>query len=122
MKAVRHFEDCGTLARGCISSFITLAPKTKDPTSLSDYRPISLIGLIYKIISKMLSTRIKAVIGKVVGEVQSTYVEGRNILDGPLIVNDICSWAKSIKNKILIFKVDFDKSLNWEYLDSSNGF
>lgn len=69
----------------------------------------------------MLATRIKAEIGKVVGEVQSSYVEGINILDGPLIVNDICSWAKSIKKKILIFKVDFDKAfafINLEYLDS----
>ena len=97
MKAVQHFEDSGTLARGCNSSFITLAPKTKDPSSLSNYHPFSLISCIYKIISKMLATRIKAIIGKVVGKVQSTYVEGRNILYGPLIVNDICSWLRALK-------------------------
>nr|KAJ0197785.1 hypothetical protein LSAT_V11C700368170 [Lactuca sativa] len=43
-----------------------------------------------------------------------------NILDGPLIINEICSWAKQIKRKVL-FKFDFDKafdSINWNYLDS----
>lgn len=47
-------------------------------------------------------------------------MEGRNILDDPLIVNEICSWAKRVK-KVLLFKVDFEKafdSVNWEYLDS----
>lgn len=121
MKFIQHFEESGSLARGCNSSFITLAPKVNDPSTLSDYKPISLIGCMYKIISKIVATRLKAVVGKVVGEVQPTYVEGRSILDGPLIVNDICGWAKSIKKKILLFKADYDRafdSINWEYLDS----
>lgn len=49
-------------------------------------------------------------------DTQSAYVEGRNILDGPLIVNEICSWAKRAKKKVLLFKVDFEKafdSVNW---------
>lgn len=44
------------------------------------------------------------------------------ILDGPLIVNEICSWAKKTKRKVFLFKVDFEKafeSLNWKYLDSN---
>lgn len=57
-----------------------------------------------------------------IDDVQSAYVEGRNILDGPLIVNEICSWAKKVKRKVLLFKVDFDKafdSINWGFLDSN---
>lgn len=50
-----------------------------------------------------------------------TYVDGRNILDGPLIINEICSWEKKIKNKFFLFKVDFEKpfdSVNCRFLDS----
>lgn len=60
--------------------------------------------------------------GNCIDEVQSAYVEGRNILDGPLVVNEICSWAKKSKTKVLLFKVEFDKafdSINWEFLDSN---
>lgn len=39
MMAVQKFEDSDTLSMGCNSSSITLAPKSKDPTSLADYRP-----------------------------------------------------------------------------------
>lgn len=112
MRFVQHFDEFGTLGRGCNSSCISFTPKVKDPTTLGDYRPISLIGCMYKIISKLLATRLKTMVGKVVGEVQSTYVEGRSILDGPLIVNDLCGWEKSIKKKILLFKVDFDKAFD----------
>lgn len=111
----------GVISQMDATSFITLAAKRKDTFCLDDYRPISLIGSMYKIITKILALRIKKVIGSVVDEVQSAFVEGRNILEGPLIVNEVCSWAKSDGRKILLFKADFNKafdSINWGYLDS----
>lgn len=66
MNFILHFDKFGTIARGCNSSFISLVPKVKDPSSLSDYRPISLIGCMYKIISKVLALRLKKVIGGVI--------------------------------------------------------
>lgn len=119
--AVKHFEACGSFAPGCNSSFITLVPKVKDPITLADYRPISLIGCIYKIVAKTLALRLKGVIGELVDSVQSAYIEGRNILDGPLIMNEICSWARKTKKKMFVFKADFEKafdSVNWGFLDS----
>lgn len=88
---------------------------------LCDLRPINLIGSLYKIIAKILACRIRKVMGKFFNDVQSAYVGGKNILDGPLIFNEIGSWAKKVKKKVLLFKVDFEKafnSVNWNYLDS----
>lgn len=94
---VKYFERHGTLDSSCNSSFISLIPKVKDPLLLSDYKPISLIGCMYKIIAKILAVRIKKVMGHCIDEVQSAYVEGGNILDGPLVVNEVCAWAKKSK-------------------------
>lgn len=47
IRYIRHFEKTRLFSKGCNSSFITLVPKVKDPISLTDYRPISLIGCIY---------------------------------------------------------------------------
>lgn len=94
MRYVRYFEDRVTLGKGCNSSFITLATKVKDPATLNEFNPISLFGCVYKIVSKILAIRIKAVVGDVIGEVQSAYVEGRNILDKTLIMNKISVWEK----------------------------
>lgn len=103
MGMIKYFEAGGKITRGCNSSFISLAAKTKDPLHFCDFRPISLIGSIYKIIAKLLALRLKKVIGGVIDEVQSAYVVGRNILEGPLVVNELCSWAKSKGRKMLLF-------------------
>ena len=66
---VNHFEAGGKLSKGCNSSIISLMAKLKDLIHLGDFRPISLIGSLYKIIAKLLATRLKKVIGSVIDEV-----------------------------------------------------
>ena len=85
-----------------------------------DYRPISLIGSFYKIISKLLSLRLQNVINSVIGKEQSAFIKGRSILEGPLILNEVISWAKSTKRPLFILKADLEKafdSLSWSFLD-----
>lgn len=60
-----------------------------------------------------------------VSDVQSGFLSGRNILDGPLIINELIGWAKRTKKKALFFKIDFEKafdSINWNFVDSILGF
>ena len=52
-----EFHANGVFPRGSNASFITLIPKLKDPQNLSQYRPISLIGCVYKIVAKLLANR-----------------------------------------------------------------
>ncbi|XP_022031089.1 uncharacterized protein LOC110932035 [Helianthus annuus] len=82
-----HFHETGSIDRGCSTSFITLVPKVNDPIHLKDYRSINLIGVISKVISKILANRFKKVIGKVVSESQSAFLRDRYILDSPLILS-----------------------------------
>ncbi|GKB29228.1 putative RNA-directed DNA polymerase [Tanacetum coccineum] len=118
---VNEFHHSSHIPRGCNSSFITLAPKVEDPLIIGDYRPISLIGCQYKIIAKILANRLSLVIPSIIGEVQMAFIKGRQIIDGPLVVNEVISWAKKHKKKLLLFKVDFEKAfdtLSWSFLDS----
>ncbi|KAJ9536970.1 hypothetical protein OSB04_029703 [Centaurea solstitialis] len=118
-RAIKEFESYPNRIAVSNSSFIALIPKAKDPLCLDDFRPIHLLGCVTKAISKMLAERLKSVIGDVISPVQSAFVKGRQILDGPLIVNEILSWAKRLKKRCYIFKVDFAKAfdnVNWEFL------
>jgi len=58
------------LPRGCNALFITLASKIENPQELAQYRPIFLVGFIYKIISKLLANKLKKQIPKVIHETQ----------------------------------------------------
>ncbi|GKA81793.1 RNA-directed DNA polymerase, eukaryota [Tanacetum coccineum] len=91
---IRHFEITGALKKGCNPSFMVLIPKKIDPIGFSDYRPISLIGCVYKVISKLLASRLAKVIGSVISPNQSAFIKGRQILDGCLIANEIIRMAK----------------------------
>nr|GEU44347.1 hypothetical protein [Tanacetum cinerariifolium] len=57
--AVEWFFDHSTFSRGCNSSFIVLIPKVHDPKFVSDYRPISLIGSLYKLKSRLSRWKLK---------------------------------------------------------------
>ncbi|XP_022024016.1 uncharacterized protein LOC110924301 [Helianthus annuus] len=117
-----EFHEKAFINKGCNSSFVALLPKVADPQELNDFRPISLIGVVYKVIAKVLANRINPTLPSIVSPMQSAFVEGRYILDGPLMVSEIISWAKSVKKEIFIFKVDFQKaydSVSWNFLISN---
>ena len=75
--------------KGLNSSFIALIPKIKDPQLISDFRPISLIGCVYKIIAKVLSNRLSKVMNHLIDERQLAFVKGRQLLHGVLIANEV---------------------------------
>ncbi|KAJ0877929.1 putative RNA-directed DNA polymerase [Helianthus annuus] len=91
------------------------------PVGLNEYRTITLIGVISKVISKVLANRLKKVMGNIIHETQSAFLSGRFILDGPLIINEVYAWAKKTGKEIFFFKIDFEKAydnVNWGFLIS----
>ena len=87
--------------------------------SLCDFRPISLVGCLYKIISKLLSLRLKNVMSKIIDSRQSAFLAGRGILDSVLVANEVLEEAKRRKKSCLFFKVDYEKaydSVRWDFI------
>nr|GEW89065.1 RNA-directed DNA polymerase, eukaryota, reverse transcriptase zinc-binding domain protein [Tanacetum cinerariifolium] len=92
----------------------------KDAKLVKDFRPIILIGSLYKIIAKILANHLVIVMGDLVNEVQSAFIANRQILDGPFILNELIQSCKVQKKQTMIFKVDFEKALDsirWDFLD-----
>jgi len=90
------------------------------PRNLADFRPISLVNSLYKILSKNLANWLCIVIGSVISEAHTTFVQGRQILDGIVIANKLVDDARKLKKDLLLFKVDFEKayeSVDWKYLN-----
>ncbi|GKA20798.1 RNA-directed DNA polymerase, eukaryota [Tanacetum coccineum] len=119
-QAVRYFFLHGTFPKGGNSSFIALIPKTHNANMVKDFRPITLIRSLYKIIAKILANLLVVVLEDIVNEVQYAFIANRQILDSPFILNEVYQWCKKQKKQTMIFKVDFEKaydSVRWGYLD-----
>jgi len=115
-----EFFHNGKLTKGLNSTFIALIPKVDNPQRVADFRPISLVSSVYKILSKVLANRLRLVVGNVVSDSQSAFIKGRQILDEILIANELVDDSKCTKKDLLLFKVDFEKaydSVNWGYLE-----
>nr|GEZ31716.1 hypothetical protein [Tanacetum cinerariifolium] len=72
------------------------------------------------LLQKLLADRLVKVVDSLVSPEQSAFIKGRQIIDSVLMVNEIVTWAKKHKKKMMMFKVDFEKaydSLSWDYLD-----
>lgn len=96
-----------------------MIPKVAAPVSIDDFRPISMVGALYKIISKLLSSRLKEVIAPLIDDCQSAFIKDRQILDGVLIANESLKWLKRKKISGALLKLDFQKaydSVNWDFL------
>nr|GEU84369.1 RNA-directed DNA polymerase, eukaryota, reverse transcriptase zinc-binding domain protein [Tanacetum cinerariifolium] len=118
-RANEEFFRSNSFPKGCNSPFIALIPKVPNAKSVFDFR-IILIGCQYKIIGKLLANRLSILIGDCISPVQSAFIKGRYILDGPLILNEVLAWYHQRKNELMVLKVDFEKafdSLRWDLLD-----
>ncbi|XP_072088687.1 uncharacterized protein [Arachis hypogaea] len=91
-------------------TWVALAPKFVGAKEIKDLKPISMVGCVYKVISKLLIRRMSSVLPGLVGESQSAFVKGRKIHDGALIACETVQWLKQKKKASAIIKLDFPKA------------
>ena len=76
---------------------MTLVPKFEGAKEMKDYRPISMVSYVYRVIAKILERRTRKVMGEMVGEPQSAFIQDRKILDDALIAYKSVHWLKNAK-------------------------
>ena len=62
IQATLSFLKIGNILKELNNTFITLVPKSLNPKEVSEYRPISLCNVTYKIAAKVLANRVKLII------------------------------------------------------------
>lgn len=116
--------NTGIMPRGINHTYICLIPKTKNPQKITEYRPISVCNVLYKITSKVLANRLKKILHKVISEAQSAFVLGRQITDNLVVAFETMhsiSKRKKGKEGLLANKLDMSKAYNrveWGFLGS----
>jgi hypothetical protein len=123
-RAVRTFLDGGQLPEGFCDSFVVLIPKITNPQHLKNFRPISLCNVIYKVISKVLSLRLKGIIHEVISPMQSAFVPGRLITNNVLVAYESIHAIKNKRNGVVgscVIKLDMHKAydiVEWIFLEN----
>ena len=89
VRVFAEFHNSGIINQNTNASFIVLLSKKSQSKKISDFRPISLITCLYKVITKVLSGRLRGVLQETIHSTQGAFVKGRQILDAVLIANGI---------------------------------
>nr|XP_009778828.1 PREDICTED: uncharacterized protein LOC104228121 [Nicotiana sylvestris] len=118
-KAVLEFFSNGKLLKSVNCTTLTLIPKVASPNSVKEFRPIACCTTIYKIISRIITAKLKLVVDSIVGESQSAFIEGRNILDNVIIAHEMVKGynKKGVSPRCCI-KIDIRKaydSVEWPF-------
>jgi hypothetical protein len=98
---------------------ITLIPKSRDHARLNNWRPITLLGSIYKILAKLLAGRLQSVLPNIIRPNQTGFVEGRSILDNVFIAQESLGWAEESNQDLVLLLLDFEKAfdrIEWGFL------
>ena len=119
MKVFKDLFETGNFVRSLNTTFLGMVPKKERLEEFKDYRPISSVVNLYKLITKVLAKRLKNVVSKLVNKAQHAFVEGRQIIDAPLIANEVVDSLLGRKEKWVLCKLDIEKAydqINWKFL------
>ncbi|XP_026399463.1 uncharacterized protein LOC113295335 [Papaver somniferum] len=106
---MEEFSRNGTWDWRLNCSFITLILKKEDSCTPKDYRPLSLLGSAYKILSKVLENRLKKVMHNLVSDCQGAFIKKKQILDGVLIAGECIDSRLKSKIPCVLCKIDMEK-------------
>ena len=113
VSAALEFLNFGHMLPALNHTHIVLIPKVKNPVKMSDFRPISLCNVIYKIIAKMLANRLKQNLPQIIVLTQSAFVPGRLITNNVLVAYEALHTMhgrKKGKTGSLALKLDVSKT------------
>lgn len=116
--------NSGTIPASLNHTYITLVPKSKSPKRVTEFRPISLCNILYKLIAKVLANRLKSLLPHVVSESQSAFQSDKAISDNILVAFETLhhmKMKKSGKEGYMAMKLDMSKAydrVEWIFLKS----
>nr|XP_016440054.1 PREDICTED: uncharacterized protein LOC107765869 [Nicotiana tabacum] len=119
--AVKEFFSTGKMYKAVNCTAITLVPKTAHPATVKEYRPIAGCSVLYKIIAKILASRMQQMIADVICQAHAGFIPGRKIADNIILINELVkSYTRKQVSHRCTIKIDLQKaydSVEWPFLE-----
>ncbi|XP_077249090.1 uncharacterized protein LOC143888520 [Tasmannia lanceolata] len=123
IEAIQIFFRTGNLLPAFNTTFIALIPKCSGASSPNHFRPISLCNFFFKIITKLMASRLSKVLNRIVSPNQSAFIKDRLIQDNILLSHDLChNFHKDSNPKALCLKIDLKKAYDYVIHEALLGF
>ena len=122
---VKKFFETSFMKPSINHTNICMIPKITNPTTLSDYRPIALCNVLYKVISKCLVNRLKSHLNSIVSDSQAAFIPGRIINDNVMIAHEVMhslKVRKRVSKTYMAVKTDVSKAydrVEWDFLETT---
>jgi hypothetical protein len=104
-----YLGETSTKINKCI---ITLIPKSKDHSKLSNWQPITFLGRLYKILAKNLFRKLQAFLPNIVRPNHTSFVERRSILDNTFLAQESLEWVVESNQDLVLLLLDFEKTFD----------
>ena len=125
-KAINFSFDKGTLPPSLRQCVITCLPKKGKPRDrIKNWRPLSMLSVIYKLASAAIANRIKPYLNGIIDTAQSGFVPGRYIGECTRLVYDLMKFTEDKHIPGMLVLIDFEKafdSISWSFIYQSLSF
>jgi hypothetical protein len=120
-KLITNFYINGKLPASLNATEIVLIPKKTHANLVTDYRPISLTNVIYRLIAKSLANRLKEELPNYIHQTQHAFIQGRRITENIIIAQEIVHSfnLKSFNQQAFMLKIDLAKAfdrIEWSFI------
>jgi hypothetical protein len=109
---IAKFWETKTMVYKIKEGVIKLIPKKVDKRHLKDWRPLTMLTTTYKLIAKLLASRLRLVLPKIINIQQTGFIPGRHILENISLAWLTADWIQKTRYKALFLKLDFKKAFD----------
>ena len=120
LRSINYGYHTGCLSLTQRQGVITCLPKpNKSRHYLKNWRPISLLNVVYKLASSIISNRLKTVLDKLINQDQKGFIAGRFIGENVRLIYDVLFETKNQDIPGMILSIDFEKAfdmVSWKFM------